>query len=153
MCAFLLSLIVYLTPTQETIDPLINTCSSKANSNLVDWLAARTETDTFRDILYPTNHQDLLGNTNYQINPNHPLVPLLQFTQPLGLTTPHVLHIGRRYLTTDNRILEFRGKLLEDAYESNLIFRQWIPYSTTTKLKLGTKLKVNVEATPVCDAV
>ncbi len=77
-----------------------------------------------RDVLYPTNMQDLINNRNYKLNMKHPLIPFLKLPEPLPTTIPHMLLIGRRYLATNNRILEFRGKLLTNDYKSNLVFKQ-----------------------------
>jgi len=54
-----------------------------------------------------------------------------------------MLLIGRRYLTRDNKVLEFRGRNLSTDYSSNLVFRQWIPTSSKSKPQLGTKLVVS----------
>ena len=134
-----------LFPTNTSIGPIVNNYASKENLNLVDWLAAQTETDSIRDMLYPSTKQDLLENKNYQIIPNHPLIPFLTLPQPLPLTPPHMLLIGRRYLTMNNKILEFRGKLINSSYKSNLVFRQWIPTTQIAKPKIGSKLKVSHE--------
>ena len=53
-----------------------------------------------------------------------------------------MLLIGRRYLSSEKKILGFRGNLLTSAYKSNLVFRQWVPIGKAVKLKIGMKLKV-----------
>jgi hypothetical protein len=111
------------------------------NRDFVDYVAAQFEVDTFRDLLYPKNQQDIKNNKNYLVISNHPLVPLLTIPQPLPAMKPHRLYIGRRYLSVDNRILEFMGRNVCSDSPDNLLFREWTT-STKGKIKEGVNLKV-----------